>query len=166
MVTHDDLLVRPLLHVFANGVSRLSSHVAASYHTIFHFSRSNRKSGFCQKTFLDRNQICDLSFILYFKVNKVENTKNECPYIILTFSSNTAYPDLVTELKGVVVDYENKTWSFKGRIYKFADTRYIDRGCVYGPISVYDRNDIAQIKSMVWDWGDYVHSSMRNHLHH
>jgi hypothetical protein len=80
------------------------------------------------------------------------------PYVILTFGNNNSYPSLVTNLKGVDVDYENKQWSFQGRTYPFAKKRYIQHGCLYGPISVYDRESISQLKSMLFAWGDYVGS--------
>jgi hypothetical protein len=84
------------------------------------------------------------------------------PFVILTFASNTCYPDLVTKLKGVDVNFEKKEWTFENRTYKFAQSRYIDWGCQYGPISVYNKQDTAHLKSMLSAWQSQkslVHSS-------
>jgi hypothetical protein len=74
------------------------------------------------------------------------------PFVILTFASNTCYPNLVTKLKGVDVNFEKKEWTFENRTYKFAQSRYINRGCQYGPISVYDKQEIGDLKSMLFAW--------------
>jgi hypothetical protein len=83
----------------------------------------------------------------------------DIPFVILTFASNTCYPSLVTELKGTIVDFENKTWSFEGNTYKFTQKRYIRNGCIYGPISVYDKSDIKHLETMLFAWGSQKSTS-------
>jgi hypothetical protein len=83
--------------------------------------------------------------------------------VFLAYCSNECYVTLTDKVpKGVTVDFERETWTFKRRSYTIGGIgRHCDYGCRYGPIGAYDRTKLEHLQNMISDSGDATQEARR-----